>query len=216
MLPYWTVQKDQTIVEPTRLYCVSTFTFAQFFFFYKIFVIPPSHSVELVGIIITRNRKQSTNLPTRALRDKPLPFSAHTNSSVITELIALLPQAFPKINVSFLEKSCFLDCVHMVYLCGMKGKKKKKPKTPQICGCRHIQKGLSFWKWAGKNTSTVTCRGHTTCPGCKAKSEVQGSLPGASRSYCAPQRDRVKMLTACWRVSELGNPIIKWLGSDHV
>lgn len=38
----------------------------------------------------------------------------------------LLPQAFPKINVSFLEKSCFLDCVRMVYLCGMKEKKKGK------------------------------------------------------------------------------------------
>ena len=75
------------------------------------------------------HQESEINLPTRAIRDKPFPFSAYTDSSVITELITLLPQAFPKINVSFLEKSCFLDCVRMVYLCGVK-EKKKKAKNP--------------------------------------------------------------------------------------
>lgn len=174
MLPYWTVQKDQTIVEPTRLYCVSTFTFAQFFFFYKIFVIPPSHSVELVGIIITRNRKQSTNLPTRALRDKPLPFSAHTNSSVITELIALLPQAFPKINVSFLEKSCFLDCVHMVYLCGMKGKKKKSQKPLRFVVADISKKSWAFESEQERTQAQSPAEATPHAPGVKQKVRCRG------------------------------------------
>lgn len=144
---------------------------------------PPSWSLCRAGWQITaRNRKHRGQICLRGpFITKHLSFTARTDASVSADFAGLLlPQAFPKINVSFLEKPCFLWSVSIRPTCVVCKKKKKKTNPLQISGdkpgFRHThKKGGTSANGQVRNTSLFTGRGQTR-PWIQSKGEVLGSL----------------------------------------
>lgn len=183
-------KRGKTVVELHRLLsCVSAFILAWCFtkFQFSLPVTLQSQWALLspgIGNTEDKSASQGHSLPS-------IDLSLHILTLLlsITELIGLLSQAFPKINVSFLEKPGWLWIVSIWPTVW----NEKKKKTLQICGdvpgFRHQKKGRAF-ETGQVGTQTVTRRGQTTQPWMQNTDEMMGSLsPKIVRSYSVPQTD---------------------------
>lgn len=146
---------------------------------------PPSWSLCRAGWqITTRNRKHRGQICLRGpFITKHLSFTARTDASVSADFAGLLlPQAFPKINISFLEKPRFLWSVSIWPTCVVcKKKQNKKNKTlfrflvTSLVSDTHKKGGTSA-NGQVRNTSLFTGSGQTRWPWIQSKGEVLGSL----------------------------------------